>query len=211
MEEEVTHRPVDAGRGVVQRDRGTEQEEEGDREEGEGGVVEGSLQFPHPHIVAIETIPSPPDREEEVQGVVDAVAEEPGIDRPSSRAEGNTGDTRSDTGIPIQSPDLVQPLGEDGTGGEGGVEFAGQGWEVQEQVMAPEDATEGNVVPDGEDGEEGGVDPAPADVLVQVMQPLPLLQGQQQAGQGADVDRGRGDGQQVILDPGQLVEQGSDG
>ena len=55
------------------------------------------------------------------------------------------------------------------------------------------------------------MDPAAAGVLMQIVYPLPLLEGPQQGGQGTDVDRGGGDGQQVIRDPGQLVEQGSDG
>ena len=152
VEEEVTHRPVDAGWGVGHRGRGTEEWEEGDREEGDGGEVQGLLRFVHPRVVAIEAVPFPADHDEAVQGVVDAVTEHPGIERAASRAEGDTGDGCSDAGIPIQSPDRVEAEEEDGTGGEDGVEFPVHGGEVQQQIVAPEEEAEGNVESDGGDG-----------------------------------------------------------
>lgn len=209
VEEEAAHRTVDGG--GVGRGRGTEQGEEGDGEEGEGGEVQGSLRLAHPHVVAIEAIPPPPDRDEAVQGRVEAVPEHPGIDHAAGGSEGDTGDACSEAGIPIQSPDPVQPVEEDGTGGQDGVEFPARGWEPEEEVVAVEDAPEGEVVPDREDGEEGGVDPGTGHELVQIVYPLPLLEGQQEGVQRAEVDRGHGDGEQVIRDPGQLVEQGPGG
>lgn len=152
VEEEAAHRPVDGGVGVGDRGRGTEQEEEGDGEEDGGGEVQGSLGLAHPHVVAIETIPSPPDGDEAVQGVVDAVTEETGIERAAGGSDGDTGDGCSDAGIPIQSPDLVQPVEEDGARGQDGMEFPVHGWEVQQQIVAVEDASEEDVISDGEDG-----------------------------------------------------------